>query len=224
MGWALFILGLTVFTFGIISIIVPIKRFKIPTRKRGALVAVLGFIVLSVGAGIEGDKIQAEKLEAEAKAAGYENVEDYAAIKRAEEAEIAAARKAEEDRLAAIEKEKQDRIVAAKKAEKTQLDACREDWTKCLNQADVAENYSELRNVRISCMQLAERMAQYGDPEFPWLNFQKYLSDSDYRTKGEMILVEDGAKFQNGFGAMKRVTISCFYDLVSGKIKDLQVN
>lgn len=59
-GPLLGLLGLVGFVIGVISLIVPLRRFGIHTRKRGLMVTVAGFVILMIGAGLTGSDDEGE--------------------------------------------------------------------------------------------------------------------------------------------------------------------
>ena len=101
--------------------------------------------------------------------------------------------------------------------------ACKESYTMCASQRDLMEYSSEVTNARIECKMQAERLAKYGDPDFPWSPFHSYLPSENSANTGVITLFEKDAKFMNGFGAMKRSVVMCKYNLRTGTVIDLAV-
>ena len=96
---------------------------------------------------------------------------------------------------------------------------CKTDWRKCADNADLANNYDGMTEAQIRCKRAATSMAKYGTPEFPWVfYFSSYRPGIDYVPSGIAILIENKAKFQNGFGAMAHVKLICEFDLREKKV------
>jgi len=102
--------------------------------------------------------------------------------------------------------------------------SCKADWTKCADNADMANTYKDWFSAKYGCKNAASKLARFGTPEWPWLYFGTFLKGNDYATKGIAVLFEDGAKFQNGFGAMAHVEVRCEYDLRAKKVIDVTIS
>lgn len=101
---------------------------------------------------------------------------------------------------------------------------CYLDWRACRDNADIANNYSKIVDAQAACKIKANELAKYGTPEWPWLVFSSYQSGADGPTTGTLHLVEQNAKFQNGFGAMTHVVINCAYDLATKSVVDVSMD
>lgn len=102
--------------------------------------------------------------------------------------------------------------------------ACRQDWSRCADDADVANNYSDWSDVKWRCRRAAEDRAKYGDPEWPSYGaFGTFLKGKDYVETGIATAIETDAKFQNGFGAKVRVQVICKYDLRSKSVVSVNI-
>ncbi len=104
-----------------------------------------------------------------------------------------------------------------------EVSSCQSEWSRCRDNADLVENYSGMANVRAECRTRADEKAQYGTPEWPWVKFGKYRAGDDYPKTGMIVIGEADARFQNGFGAMAHVAVSCLYDLRSSKVVDVEI-
>jgi hypothetical protein len=102
-------------------------------------------------------------------------------------------------------------------------DPCTSDWRKCDNNSDLINNYDGMIDAKTDCQLAAEERAKYGEPEWPWVSFGKYKSGEDYVKTGEVLIIEDDAKFENGFGAMRKTTVVCRYDLKRNTVVDLAI-
>ncbi|MFT8334701.1 MAG: hypothetical protein ABF628_00835 [Acetobacter orientalis] len=104
---------------------------------------------------------------------------------------------------------------------------CKQDWHKCKDNSDMANNYMNNNEARAACEMASEKNAEYGTPEFPgfWSGgaFGSYKLGNDAPKTGAIQLIEKNAKFQNQFGAMVHSTVLCNYDFKSQKVVDLQI-
>lgn len=107
-------------------------------------------------------------------------------------------------------------------AYKQQIGACRQDWSKCLDNDQLVNNYHDWVAVQAACKVEADGRAKY-DTEWPWLAFSSYRKGKDYPTTGIAIAVEPDAKFQNGFGAKMRMRVTCTYDLRAKRVLDVDI-
>jgi hypothetical protein len=96
---------------------------------------------------------------------------------------------------------------------------CVSDYTKCSDNKDVVENHHTKSGVsmKVACQVTAEDAAKYGTPKFSFLPFGSYYEGRSYIDSGTAILIENGAQFQNGFGAYEHVTATCLYDMKNDK-------
>jgi hypothetical protein len=134
----------------------------------------------------EAEKAEAAKLEAEKKAG---------------------AAKLEKDIEAAIAAGQNAKTVAAS----TQVyeAACKRDWQACADN----EDYVNIHGVpsKYLCKSEAEKYAR-GEVDWGgWLdpNFGSYLTGNSIHTNGSITVIDEVAKFQNGFGAMLRTKTYC---------------
>jgi len=100
---------------------------------------------------------------------------------------------------------------------------CVSDWSKCADNKDLISNYDGMIDATTDCQIAAEKLAKYGDPEWDWSRFGKYYDGKDYVNTGKIIIVDNRVKFQNGFGAMKKSTVECSYDLKSEKVLNIDI-
>jgi hypothetical protein len=97
---------------------------------------------------------------------------------------------------------------------------CKSDWRLCSDNADLINHYSGISDAQVACMLNAEKLAKYGTPDFPWSSFGRFYDGISYLKSGVITLVETGAQFSNGFGAMVHSTVTCTYDLVGKRVTD----
>jgi hypothetical protein len=105
------------------------------------------------------------------------------------------------------------------------MPSCETDWTRCIDNADLANNYSSYGSSEFDCKSEAEKRAQYGDPKFPWaFPFATFHKGDDYPKTGIAILIEKDAQFQNGFGAMVHSEVTCTYDLRAKRVLSVDIS
>lgn len=100
------------------------------------------------------------------------------------------------------------------------LPSCKSDWRLCADNADLVNNFSGISKAQAACKLAAEKLAKYGDPDFPWLSFSTFYNGNTYLKSGVVTLIEKNAKFSNGFGAMVHTAVECSYDLAAKKVLD----
>lgn len=131
------------------------------------------------------------------------------------------------ERLAVYRAQEAARIANEEKARKEKQaaeNACRQDWSRCADNSDVANKYSGWFDVKWDCKRAAENQAKYGDPEWPSYGaFGSFMRGKDYVEKGIATAIETDAKFQNGFGAKVRVRVICTYDLRSKTVLSVNI-
>ena len=130
-----------------------------------------------------------------------------------------AAKKAAEEKA---QKEAELRIAEEKRAE-LQLKDCRSDWAKCVDNEQLANNYSQWSGVKFFCKKAANESAKYGDPQWPWFAFSTFLKGKDYVATGIAVAIENDVRFQNGFSAMVHSRVTCSYDLRSRRVLNVDV-
>ena len=137
--------------------------------------------------------------------AGYSS---YAEMKVAEEKK----RKIEEEKKRAEElalqkkREEEDRRLNAEKY-------CKSDWTACATTEMLIENYSGISQIRSKCERATGMVAKW-DYQFVYspAYTSYYNSESDLK-EGKLRLIDNDVKFQNGFGAWRKLAVVCYYDL-----------
>lgn len=131
--------------------------------------------------------------------------------------------KAVEDKANQKKLEEVAQAEASEVAENQQA-SCRENWAKCKDNTDIMKNYKNYRDAAYRCKDAANNQASYGTPDWPWGAFETYRTGDSGPKSGEIELIEGHAKFENGFGAMKRVFVRCVYDLNSRKVQYVEIN
>jgi predicted nucleic acid-binding Zn ribbon protein len=105
-----------------------------------------------------------------------------------------------------------------------QNDSCRSDWTKCADNEQLVNQYSDWSLVQVRCKRAANDRAKYGSPDWPWLAFGSFYKGNNYVTAGIAVAIEPDAQFSNGFGAMVHSRVTCTYDLRANRVTDVQIS
>ena len=95
--------------------------------------------------------------------------------------------------------------------------SCEYTWQACTDNADLVNNYDGIGNIQSACKVQANSQAKY-ETEWDWMYFTTYNTGKSYISDGIVTLYEREAKFQNGFGAMKKMNLVCTYSLKDNKI------
>ncbi len=103
------------------------------------------------------------------------------------------------------------------------IPACRDHWSRCRDNHDVLKTYPAIGEAQVACKSRANSMASYGNPDWPGLPFRETVSGTQAPRTGIITLMEDQARFQNGFGAMARVVVLCSYSLRDRVVVDVKV-
>ena len=138
--------------------------------------------------------------------------------KAAEEARKREERLAEDAKKAGMSVEAYRTKIAQEEANARTLKACQSDWRQCADNGMLINNYQGMARAKAACQIQAEKLAKYGDPQWDWAKFGTYFKGTDYVSKGVIRIQDSNVKFQNGFGAWRRTTIECFYDLKSESV------
>jgi hypothetical protein len=102
------------------------------------------------------------------------------------------------------------------------VSACKADWHQCADLEDYVKNH-DVALIQVRCKRAANESAKYGTPQWPTgLSFkQSYDFQTDVKT-GRLVLGEDRAQFQNGFGVMAHNNLVCEYDLNQDRVTDIR--
>jgi hypothetical protein len=101
---------------------------------------------------------------------------------------------------------------------------CSQDWSKCKDNSELVNNYQHMSEIDSKCETAAKKEARYGNPDFPLIAFGTFHKGTDYIETGTLILYEDDAQFQNGFGAMVHSNVECTYDLKSRNVTNIYIS
>jgi len=175
--------------------------------------------LLGVGLGIFAKEIVVnERLDFDkATALGFSSASDMreAARLNLTPQQLATRHAAEAARVAAEQKHLAEQEAA--------INACRNDWSKCADNGEIVNKYSDWSMVQVRCKIAADNQARYGDPQWPSGYFGTYLRGNDYVKTGVAVAIEPDARFQNGFGAMVHSEVICKYDLRAKKVVDVSI-
>lgn len=105
-----------------------------------------------------------------------------------------------------------DTDTVAAKTDAEHEEACKKDYRRCTDNTDFMNNSDALIPAQVACQQAAEAKSKYGDPKWPWLAFSNYSEGNEVKT-GRLLIGENNAQFQNGFGAWEHVRVVCEFDL-----------
>lgn len=111
--------------------------------------------------------------------------------------------------------------MIAPPAPPTAEEQCRDDWHRCTDNAMLVNSWGGELSASRACQQAADDQAKFGHPTFSSVPFGSYRRGADYVPAGQLVLIDKGTAFQNGFGAWERVTAICAYDLKAGKVTEL---
>ena len=90
---------------------------------------------------------------------------------------------------------------------------CKSDWHRCVDNADMVNNFKDWFSVRYDCERAAVKLAKYNEPKFVSHSFGRFYTGDNYVKTGIVTAIEPDAKFSNAFGAMVSSTVNCKYDL-----------
>ena len=101
---------------------------------------------------------------------------------------------------------------------------CKEDWMKCVDNAEIAHDYKGWLDVQIACRIAAIEAAKHGTPAWPFVPFQDFSEGKTYVQSGVIVAIEPNAKFPNSTGAMIRSRVTCTYDLRTRRVVKVVVS
>lgn len=115
-------------------------------------------------------------------------------------------------------------MAEAKRLAEASAPTCKNGWKNCTDNEDLVNNYKDIYKVHSACRTAADREAAYGSPDWPFLPFGSFITGSDAPRTGRLVLIENNAKFENGFGAKMRVKVRCAYDLNTNKVTSISID
>jgi hypothetical protein len=107
---------------------------------------------------------------------------------------------------------------------KAQKEACKKNWNSCADNEQLVNEWHDWSRVQSACKMAANDQAKYGDPEWSWLPFSKFLKGDDYVKRGKATAIDTDAKFKNGFNASLRVRVTCQYDLRADRVINVSIS
>lgn len=102
--------------------------------------------------------------------------------------------------------------------------SCNSDWRQCADNADLMNNFKDSSRGSLSCQYAAKKLAKYGAPSFPFFSFSTFSSGNEFVRTGQATLVEPNAEFQNGYGTIVHIVVTCKYDLNSQQVVDVSLD
>lgn len=99
---------------------------------------------------------------------------------------------------------------------------CRDDWTKCADNADLVNHWRHYGEVQYECKQAANDLARFGAPQWPTRFFTTFELGNDYVTNGVVKAIDREVKMQNGFGVYGRTPVTCTYDLKAKAVTNVE--
>jgi hypothetical protein len=179
-----------------------------------------------------------ERVTKEAERLAEEKRQEFLALKKqVAEAEKITAARVDELIMALGSEEAFREAVDKAKASKDSLEtyvanvayvaACKANYRDCKNNTDVADiNVSVQIDGKVACKRAAEEAANWDVDWGGWLdpNFGSYITGTSARDEGYVTLIDDVAKYQNGFGAWRRATTRCMYMIDNKQALIVSVN
>jgi hypothetical protein len=102
--------------------------------------------------------------------------------------------------------------------------ACKKDWRQCKDNGEVVSHHFATWEISKACVAAANRTAKFGTPQWNIISFGHYYTGDDYVKTGVAVFMEDDVQFQNAFGAMQHVEVTCTYDLEHDAVTKISVN
>lgn len=99
---------------------------------------------------------------------------------------------------------------------------CATDWHKCADNAELAREYADWKNIPRLCRQAAEIDPQFGSPQWQDRAFTTVLPGKVYVTEGKVAVAEPNVSFVSTDHAL-RAKVVCEYDLAQRKVTNLIV-
>ena len=103
---------------------------------------------------------------------------------------------------------------------------CENDWTKCEDNAGVANHYQRFYQVQGACRNEANRVARFGEPDWGgWLSspFGRFMKGDSALKTGRMTLVENETRVPTAVGAKQLAQMICEFDLRANKVVNLTI-
>jgi hypothetical protein len=215
------VLSLFGIVLGLISVIYPLRRLLIDSRRTAALILGLSTAIFAISATVDGADRRREQQQSLAAAP----LPQKSTAQLIDEACSAAG--AVPNCREALTKQMAAEAAHPKAPEPAPLssgETCNTDYRKCSSNSDLMNHFADITRGMVSCQVAAKKLAKYGSPIFPFFSFSHFRPGADYVRSGIAILIEDDAQFQNGFGAMEHTSVSCRYDLNTQRVVDVSLD
>jgi hypothetical protein len=108
-------------------------------------------------------------------------------------------------------------LTPEEKAAKSYIEACKNDYTSCNNNADLINNYSKIFDATRACQDVIEDKTKYG-VEWPVFPFGSFSSGEDYPETSAILIADKQLKVKNEFGTFGKAIAKCRYNLASSKV------
>ncbi len=99
---------------------------------------------------------------------------------------------------------------------------CANDWTKCADNAALARDYGDWKNVPGLCVKVTDTQQQYGAPQWSEHPFAAVLPGRVYVTSGKAVAIDPDVAFVST-DQIVRGKIICEYDLKLRTVTSLYV-
>jgi hypothetical protein len=104
---------------------------------------------------------------------------------------------------------------------------CRQDWSKCADNRQLAENYRQWPTIVSACQEAGYAfIAPYGipnrTPRFNTARFSSYAVGNDYPRTGIAVAAAAGFEYQDTKGARKSAALECLYDLRKDRVVEVK--
>lgn len=224
MAMLICILSLFGVLVGLISVIYPLRRLHIDSRRTATLILGISMALFAISATVDGSGRLKEQQQ-QALAAPPPPQKSTAEIID----EACSAAGAIQSCKETLTKQMADDAAHPRKLEPAPVShrsgaTCNADWRQCSDNSDLMNHFADITRGTVSCQYAAKKLAKYGSPAFPFFSFSNFRPGSDYVSTGVAVLIEHDAQFQNGYGAMEHTTVSCRYDLKTQQVVDVSVD
>jgi hypothetical protein len=100
---------------------------------------------------------------------------------------------------------------------------CAADFTKCVDNSDVVNNYSKMPDAISYCVVELNHSTRFGDPEWSWTEFESYRPGTDTPKTGVVKIIDSNVKIPNAFGGKVSSKVECSYDFNRRKAQIVSV-
>ena len=101
--------------------------------------------------------------------------------------------------------------------------SCKSSWGLCETNEQLAHEYEGFFSARFRCRAAAEKAAKYSTPKWGTVYFSKYFKGNSIKADGSVTLIDEDARFSNGFGAYVAATVDCHFSFKTGEVIDIRI-